>query len=108
MPVTKKELNGPDPMLEAFKKKKITVDYLAGKLKSEMNARETKAQIPKGEKEFAYSKPMIAWDVRQKARQDAHKLRGDYPNEKLEHTGTIVFESNVPEPDPLPEEEDDT
>ena len=95
MPITKKELNGPDPMLEAFKKKKITVDYLAGKLKSEMNARETKAQIPKGKTEFAYSNPMIAWDVRQRARQDAHKLRGDYPAEKTDLTGGITVNINA-------------
>lgn len=29
-----------------------------------------------------YSKKLIAWEIRQKARQDAHKLRGDYPAEK--------------------------
>jgi hypothetical protein len=34
-----------------------------------------------------YSKRLIAWDVRQKARQDAHKLRGDYPPEKREIGG---------------------
>lgn len=31
----------------------------------------------------------IAWDVRQKARMDAHKLRGDYPADKVEHGGEI-------------------
>ena len=83
----------------------LTSKYLAKKLKRELNARETKAQIPKGENVFAYSKSLVACDVRQRARQDAHKLRGDYPAEKLEHSGTIVYESNIPEPDPLPEDE---
>lgn len=85
----------------------LTSKYLAKKLKRELNARETKTQIPKGEKEFSYSKSLVAWDVRQRARQDAHKLRGDYPAEKLEHSGTIVYESNIPEPDPLPEDKKD-
>lgn len=89
MPVTKEEMTGPNPVEETLDKNKITVDYLAKKLKRELNAKETKAQIPKGKKEFAYSKPMVAWDVRQKARQDAHKLRGDYPSEKVEHSITL-------------------
>lgn len=107
MAITEEDIEGRDPMNEALDSNKITVDYLAKKLKRELNAKETKAQIPKGEKEFAYSKAMVAWDVRQKARQDAHKLRGDYPAEKMEHSGNINFVSNVPEPDPLPEEKDE-
>lgn len=49
------------------------------------------------------------WDlgIQQAARKDVHKLKGDYPNNgKMEHSGTIVFKTNVPEPDPLPEEEE--
>ena len=30
---------------------------------------------------------MVDWGTRQKARIDAHRLRGDYPAEKHEHTG---------------------
>ena len=30
---------------------------------------------------------VVAWDVRQRARQDAHKLRGDYPSDRLEVGG---------------------
>lgn len=68
----------------------IDASYLARKVKEEMEAHETKTQIPKGHTEFVYSKPLIAWDVRQKGRQDAHKLRGDYPSEKVEHGGGII------------------
>ena len=68
----------------------VDADYLAEKAKAELEAHETKAQIPKGGKEFIYSKPLIAWDVRQKGRQDIHKLRGDYPPEKLDHRGGII------------------
>ena len=50
----------------------------------------------------------VAWTVRQRARQDAHKLRGDYPAERMEHLGKdgqplklidkVVFEIVQPEP----------
>lgn len=87
---------------EYLDKHKITGDYLAKKLKAELNAKETKtfkAKVIKTERptvgypvvieteEVIYSKPMIAWDVRQKARMDANKLRGDYPAEKHEVGG---------------------
>ena len=84
-----------NPMGPAFEGEGITPEYLARKLKSELNARETKAQIPKGATEFAYSKSMTAWDVRQKARQDAHKFMGDYPAEKVEHSGKLTLEEAV-------------
>lgn len=75
---------------DALTNQGIDGPYLAKKLKRELNAKETKAQIPKGHTEFVYSKPLIAWDVRQKGRQDAHKLRSDYPPEKMEHGGGII------------------
>jgi hypothetical protein len=42
---------------------------------------------------------VIAWGIRQKARIDAHKLRGDYPAEKLEHSGTIVTKVELSDED---------
>lgn len=44
------------------------------------------------ERDFSDGESLIQWDetdntTRQKARMDAHKLRGDYPAEKLEHSG---------------------
>lgn len=81
MPVSNDELVEAilRPIDEAFKSQGITPIYLAKKLKRELNAKETKAQIPKGEMEFVYSKPLVAWDTRQKARQDAHQIMGQYP-----------------------------
>ena len=102
----KDELKRPDPMAKALEDKNITCDTLAEALVKELEAEETKFFADKGV--VIDQKDVVAWGVRQRARQDAHKLRGDYPNEKLEHTGTIVFESNVPEPDPLPEEKPKT
>lgn len=85
-------------MSEAFKQERITPAYLARKLKAELNAKETKAfkatvrkyetdhygrrYVSEEHDEVIYSSPMVAWDVRQKARMDAHKLLGHYPDEK--------------------------
>jgi hypothetical protein len=54
----------------------ITPKYLAQKLKEEMEATEKKVFHDKNE--IIYSEPLVAWEVRQRGRQDAHKLRGDY------------------------------
>jgi hypothetical protein len=71
-----------EPFLEA---EGITPAYLAKKLKEELESTEIKVFNDK-ENGIVYSKPLIAWDVRQRARVDSHKLRGDYPAEKLDLT----------------------
>ena len=86
-PLTKEDIDGPNPVTTAFKKQDITVDYLAKKLKEELESHETKFFAHQGE--VIQQEDVIAWGVRQKARQDAHKLRGDYPVEKVEHTVTL-------------------
>lgn len=78
----------PDEMIDAmgtpFGKfldaQKITPQLLARKLKAELNAKETKFFQKDGI--VIESRHCIAWDTRQKARIDAHKLRGDYPADK--------------------------
>ncbi len=79
-----------DEKLETFTKHGITEDYLIGKLKGELDATDKKKPI---------------WKIQQDARKDAHKLRGDYPAEQHEHTGDVIFHSNVPEPDMPTKEE---
>lgn len=81
----------PDEKLQKFDDHGITEDFLMEKLKGELDAEKDKEPI---------------WKIQQDARKDAHKLRGDYPAEKHEHTGDVIFRSNVPEPD-MPEEEKD-
>ncbi len=44
----------------------------------------------------------VDWTTRQRARMDAHKLRGDYPAEKKEITGSVV----VMKPDPIKKPKD--
>jgi len=105
MGVTKEEMLDAigKPIIESFDAEGITQRYLAKKLKKELNAKKTeqfKGKIIEDElgdqgkvtkrieqEVVIYSKPLIAWDIRQKARQDAHKLRGDYPPEKSEYSG---------------------
>ena len=92
----------PDEKLQKFDQHGITEDYLLGKLKEELEAdEEVQRRISK--KEVKIIKVPL-WKIRQDARKDAHKLKGDYPAEKHEHTGDVIFHSNVPEPD-MPEEE---
>lgn len=65
----------------------INGPYLAKKLKEELEAEElTKFYDGKGS--IKGKREAVAWAIRQKARQDAHKLRGDYPPEKVDHKFT--------------------
>lgn len=103
----------------------LSLKFLVGKLKRELNAKTTKTQkvkgapneLPKGvrvitttgtieyvpgedgpERVYSDGDSLIQWDeaaldIRQKARIDAHKLRGDYPAEKQEHkhSGVVII-----------------
>jgi hypothetical protein len=60
----------------------LTDDYLAKKLKAELNAKMPKVFLPKNSRKPVYTAPLILWEIRQKARMDAHKLKGHYPAEK--------------------------
>ena len=91
-PVTLEEMrwkNGKT-MREFLERSGITPEYLIEKLKKELDATETKSFQFQGD--TFESEEKIAWDVRQRARQDAHKLRGDYPAEKHEMEGNIEVE----------------
>jgi len=68
------------PLVKALDGKGITTEYLAEKLKEELEAKEIKIFQYQGE--VVESPELIAWEIRQKARMDAQKLRGDYPAEK--------------------------
>jgi hypothetical protein len=68
----------------------ITDEYLKEKLKNELDAEEMKVFNDKGK--IIYSNGLVAWEIRQRARQDAHKLRGDYPAEKHEIDGDLTIE----------------
>ena len=101
------------PFSEAMEGQGITPLYLAKKLKRELNAKTSKtlkvkgaaSKLPKGyknvvttgiivdmgegERDYSDGESVITWDeidwvIQQRARIDAHKLRGDYPAEKKE------------------------
>jgi hypothetical protein len=65
-----------------LEKRGVGLDVLVDKLKQELEANETKFFAKDGKIEDR--EDVIAWDIRQKARQDAHKLRGDYPSTKVD------------------------
>ena len=87
-PLTEEDIDGPNPITKAFKKQDITCDYLAKKLKEELESLETKFFAHQGK--VIEQEDVINWATRQKARQDAHKLRGDYPAEKVDLDGDII------------------
>lgn len=63
--------------------------FVAEQLKGLIEATETKAQIPKGEKAFVYSKKMKALDINFRAVELTAKLKNFVPSEKVKHTITL-------------------
>ena len=88
-------------MIQAMDKAGITLDRLLGQLSDELQAKDTKFFADKGT--IKDTAEVIAHDVRQRARIDAHKLRGDYPATGVnlqstgEHTVVIRRFSDDPE-----------
>lgn len=68
---------------EVLSRAGVHEEALAKKLKAELGATEIK--IFKGPDDLIYSEPVVAWDIRQRARMDAQKLLGLYPAEKHDH-----------------------
>lgn len=58
----------------------LSLDELIKLLKGELKAKETKFFQKDGK--VVSKRDVVAWDVRQRARMDAHKLRGDYAAEQ--------------------------
>ena len=92
-PLTEEDVFGKNPILKALDKRNITVDDLAKKLREELDANETKFFAHQGQ--VIEMQDVTAWFVRQKARMDAHKLRGDYPAEKKDVGGDITVNINA-------------
>lgn len=82
-----KSIDQPDSIKAALDHEGITLSYLAKLLKKELEAKQVKVFQHQGT--IIKSEELEALDIRQKARQDAHKLRGDYPAEKHEVEGTV-------------------
>ena len=68
------------PLVSSLEKQGITADYLAVKLKQELEALDEKVFQYKGG--IISKADLKAWEIRQRARMDAHKLLGHYPSEK--------------------------
>lgn len=76
------------PIIAALEGEGITIKSLSKQLKNELKAEEIKVFNDKGT--IIESGPLVAWDIRQRARIDAHKLRGDYPAEEHRITGEMI------------------
>ena len=76
------------PVIQALDGEGITLPFLSKQLHKELKAKEIKAFNDKGT--IIYSKGVPALDIQQRARIDAHKLRGDYPAEEHRITGEMV------------------
>lgn len=76
------------PIIEALDAEGITLPYLAKQLKRELKANETKHFTHQGIVQD--QRDVEAWEVQQRARIDAHKLRGDYPAEEHRITGEMI------------------
>jgi len=92
MPVTADEMIQAilAPMKQALDDEGITMPRLAKQLGQELEA--MRVEVRGGKEGLQYSKPLVAWDVRQRARMDAHKLLGHYPAEKHDISGSIAYE----------------
>lgn len=75
------------PMQKAFTGAGITPDYLATRLREELDANETRIFFDQRTGTLMYSKDLVSWKVRAEARKDAHKLLGHYPPERRELSG---------------------
>lgn len=86
----KKEIEAEllSPMVEALEGEGITIKSLARQLRKELKAKEIKVFNDKGK--IIYSDGVPALEIQQRARIDAHKLRGDYPAEEHRITGEMI------------------
>lgn len=82
-----------DPLDNALNSQGITTEYLAKKLKKELEAKSQKV-FKDSEDKILMGPELVDWNVRQKARIDAHKLLGQYPAEKKDITvdGNLTVE----------------
>jgi len=97
----KASLQAIDESRRELEERGIGWDYLAEKLRAELEACKTEQFLgkvvsykkEKGKKKrvvtnrVIYSDILIDWKTRQNARMDAHKLRGDYPPEEKRIAG---------------------
>jgi hypothetical protein len=81
MPTKKNKLDPPDAITTALQQQHITARTLAAKLKEELSATQTKL-LKDADRLSGTTIEVIDWGTRQRARIDAHRLRGDYPAEQ--------------------------
>lgn len=96
MSLTKEELIQEilHPSKQACEDAGISLAFLIKKAKSELKAKTVKHYAHQGV--VMDERTYIDWSTRQTARQDLHKIRGDYPAERHDHNVkgavTVIFQ----------------
>jgi hypothetical protein len=85
-------------VVDALDNEGITLGSLAAKLREELEADKKEFFAFRGE--VIDEKTVANWEVRQRARVDAHKLRGDYPPDRQEHLYPLGMPVQVSAIDP--------
>jgi hypothetical protein len=106
------KFKGSGVMQAALGEHGLTPELAAKALLSELSATVVKTQIVEGR--WVASKPQVAWDIRQKARQDLTRYWGAYKQDDAGDDGPLVVEirdctapirTPVSEPESEPEPE---
>ncbi len=100
MAITEEDIEGRDPRNEALDSTKMSCHWWAKGMKG---LTRFKADIELKDGEIKKLLTSGAGKIRKDAFQLVAEVAG-WKKEKIEHSGNINFVSNVPEPDPLPEE----
>ena len=83
------EALGRGALLQSYYEQGFNGNLLAQKHLEELNATETKTFFDKRTGEVVYSEPLIAWDIRQNARESAHKILDHLAPEKHQFVGDL-------------------
>lgn len=81
------------PIIKSLDKQGINLDSLAKKLAEKLEAKETKIFAYQGK--IGDEVDLEAHDIQLRAIDMALKLRGDYPTEKHEVSGSIVVDTGI-------------
>ena len=95
----KRELNAKETKFikhkGSGKADEVMQEILEGLGKAAKKTKPRYTMIREGSEECVIAIDCVAWDVQQRARMDAHKLRGDYPAEKHETKTSGTLEITI-------------
>ena len=101
-PLTEEDIEAPDFIAKRLSANKMTLDWW---LKEKKRLTKFKADVELKNGGIGELETVGAGRIQNDALNTVAEVAG-WKRDKVEHSGTIVFESNVPEPDALPEEQE--